>query len=1275
MRPTAQAPTGPLARAARCGCAPATAPRLPQWELLPEQAGPLTLRVLVLSSGALVQQLALTVVCHDDLDRDLLSAPASAPAQPEPSVPVGFALSSAAALPAHANALTLTIDQDRAGYRLLLLDGGGVALTCTLALTEHGLADLLAYARSELLAIVYTQVANTYVYQQLDPTIPQANAEQALARLARLGHYLWNGLFSAPGGGRDAEALGERLRARSQAAPLHLTVAAAHLPFPWPLLYDRDPSQAIVADGFWGFRHVLATLPTSGRIGPQNLDLGVGAASGLQALAGLNLTIDQHRGVAPHQLIDGQRRMLASPGIAAQELTTEAALRDALAAGSDAGLLYLFCHMLSALPDQRAVRSGTAPGVGSTRIVLTGPAQALTLRDLQIAAPLSKAPLLRGGPLVIINACGSAELSPLTYDGLVPYLLDQGARAVVGTECETPIFSGAAFGQALIEALVRDKLPVGEALRAARRQFLSSTATRWGCCMRCMAAWICGSAGGEHGTAERRKERNREQRNRERAEESRPTMSDRPDDLRHRIAELEAQLQALRARQTSAPVIDSPHSGRDINIATHQSITYQIHGPDPDAAQREQIDHYLRRLAARMQRLPLRGLAAQLDDGPGIALPQVYVMLATKGRVELASDAAGSTTPVEQFYQQGDREQPLRPEYDPDYALPDSAIVAAEPIILPGRREQETDGRALYRALLAAEAVVRSPRLVLLGEPGGGKSTFLRHLAWALAQRGLGQPEASPLGWPEDLALLPLLLPLRSLALRIAAEGAAPASVSAAIRDELAREYDLRQADALLDRALAGGHVLLLLDGLDELPTEPAPGIADRLATLRALRDFAELHAGLRVVLTCRSRVFDVRLRGALGWPVETLAPLTLGQVRRFVADWYAALAKRGVFSAEQAGAQAQTLAETIAASTRLRALAENPLLLTMMALVLAEQGDLPRDRPLLYERILEQLLGRWDQQKGGQSLAEAIGAGDLRSADLRATLDLLCFQAHTSTSAGPGRLLAGELRYALASFFEQVRVDGAWEAAGLCLAYFDQRGGLLLPSDDGDAYTFAHLTLQEYGAGRHLLLQPNAAELVLRRRAEARWREPIALGLGVVQRFYPMLADRIERVLAELIDGDEHGRPKPRARWYRDLILAAELGAERDWNSLRALINVDRLQRELRLGLVALLADAAQPLPVVERVRAGFLLGELGDPRFPVSLDQWRQAIERARAGQANGYFCPIPAPAGAAPRWIGRYPITNAQLNAWAATAQPRRADRSRMPTSTGRTSQPLA
>jgi predicted NACHT family NTPase len=221
--------------------------------------------------------------------------------------------------------------------------------------------------------------------------------------------------------------------------------------------------------------------------------------------------------------------------------------------------------------------------------------------------------------------------------------------------------------------------------------------------------------------------------------------------------------------------------------------------------------------------------------------------------------------------------------------------------------------------------------------------------------------------------------------------------------------------------------------------------------------------------------------------------------MRHFAADWYAALVERDAIPRDLGDTQTKTLVDAITGNTRLRAMTENPLLLTMMALVLAEKGELPRDRPLLYERILEQLLGQWDQQKGGESLAEVIGDANLRGDDLRPILDRLSYEAHGGVCSvdGRGRLAAKELRYALASFFETVKVNGAWEAAGRCLAYFNERSGLLLPEDAGEAYAFAHLTLQEHGAGRHMLLQPNAVELVMQRRADDRWREPIALGLG----------------------------------------------------------------------------------------------------------------------------------------------------------------------------------
>ncbi|GAB4211528.1 MAG: hypothetical protein OHK0022_46130 [Roseiflexaceae bacterium] len=463
---------------------PGATPRLPRWTLLPERAGALTLRVLALAGGALIQQLTLTAAARAE-GGATLSGPVAGPAQPQLAVPVGLALTKAVAVVAQADALTLVLSAEREGFRAMLLEGGS-ATVCSLALTRQGLADLLAYARSELLAVVYTSdsdgahvpdpQSNPYVYQQRGLHIPEPVAEQSLARLARLGAALWDGLFAGPGSSADSVALGERLRQRSQAGALRLTITADHLPFPWALLYDRDPQREITADGFWGFRHVLAAVPTSGRFGPLTGSLALGRDGALRALVGLNEGLARHRLVQPEPVVARQRQTLAELGVATREVANETELRDAFATGLDEEVVYLYCHVVSELPDQQRAASprvaAAPPGVGSTRIILTGSAQALMLRDLQQAAPLSRAPLLRGGPLVLLNACGSAELSPLTYDGLVPYLLDQGARTVIGTECETPIVFGSVFGAELLRAVALGS-PVGAALRDTRRLFLA----------------------------------------------------------------------------------------------------------------------------------------------------------------------------------------------------------------------------------------------------------------------------------------------------------------------------------------------------------------------------------------------------------------------------------------------------------------------------------------------------------------------------------------------------------------------------------------------------------------------------------------------------------------------------------------------------------------------------------------------------------------------------------------------------------------------------------
>lgn len=762
-----------------------------------------------------------------------------------------------------------------------------------------------------------------------------------------------------------------------------------------------------------------------------------------------------------------------------------------------------------------------------------------------------------------------------------------------------------------------------------------------------------------------------------------------PEELQRQIAVLQEQLAAIQAQQQAQSLhaaIEATFTVNERNYGQQVAINLgtMIYGRDPREDEQRQLIWYLDTLAAKLNQLSLHGLATQLvQRGAGVALSNIYVMVATQDKYEVAkreneSFLTSYIDPSKDLYdllsllQNSNKAfiDLLQSKYQPDWGLPAYAITGGYVEVTEDEQYHEHGLLCtLTRSLLATEAVQKHHRLVLLGHPGSGKSTFLRHLAWTLARRELGYPVDDDILPHKFSTKLPVILSLRKLAATLANGG----TVFSALTQEL-EACDLTDVVTLLREALHSGVALLLFDGLDEVPIAGNPDQwAARLTTLQAVHEFAKLHLNTPIVLTCRERAFSNDLCKMIGWPVATLAPFTMGQVRHFVPAWYTELVAKGHLEHERAASLTEMLIQAIVERPRLHEMAATPLLLTMMALVLYNCGELPRDRPQLYEAILALLLGQWDRVHEGHSLAEVIGHPDWNSERIRPVLDQLSYDAHLNHSSkdGRGRLDRWEIHKILFTALENDGMDGdkAAGAAVRCLDYIEQRSGLLLP-DGKDSFVFAHLTLQEHGAGRALMLDRDPITLVLNHRADDRWHEPIFLGLGVVQQANPFL---IESVLGALIDRDEHEVVKPSERWYRDLILAAEIGKDRDWGYLRQQkVNVGSLLRNLKSGLVTLLNDKAQPLPAAERVRAGFLLGDLGDPRIPVTIEEWQQELVRVQAGDTSGYFCPVAAGTyiiGSAvtdldarpeeqpqhqieitePYLIARYPITNEQWQAW--------------------------
>jgi formylglycine-generating enzyme required for sulfatase activity len=657
-------------------------------------------------------------------------------------------------------------------------------------------------------------------------------------------------------------------------------------------------------------------------------------------------------------------------------------------------------------------------------------------------------------------------------------------------------------------------------------------------------------------------------------------------------------------------------SGDGNVIADHYHAAPTPIDPVPAA-----LTRYLHRLFQRCNALPLAAMGGDESAGRAVLLENVYVEQDTLTRI-----------PRPEAKRAGDREE--------------------------GRSALDRDEKDA--ALSALAAATQSGRLVLLGDPGGGKSSFVKQLAAWLAAAMLAKREP-PDGWRP---LLPLLLNLRDLSPVLAEIDLT--ALSDDKQQQRLREAvfalwanDLREMNAAelagdLPRRLDSGEVLLIFDGLDEVP------VAGRPRVRQAIKAILDDHGAIeRVIVTCRTRSYtgDSVLAG---FDAHTLALFDEDKITRFVRGWYEAQTHLGRLSAEEAAAKAGDLSEAATAAD-LRELSGNPMLLTTMAIIHQQEVGLPKERVRLYDQAVQVLLRRWHKRKGlpVSPELEAVLADDRR---LRSILQRLAYEAHRQQSAeDAGDLARGDLLALLESADHLTNITLAAEF----LDYVDQRSGLLVGRGGGEdggqpaVYGFPHRTFQEYLAGCYLVAGRDAKRVLWQRAREGDYWY-LAAQLGTEELLFNGTAAGKNTYLDLAYDLCSDRAPHSETEW-RALVWSGRMATllepgeiARDDMPGGGQAYLDRLVARLQPALTG-------PLAPVERAEAGRVLARLGDPRPEVmNVDAMP--------------FCLVPAgpfwmgspdddpDAGDDEKplhqidisydfWIGRYPVTNAQFQTFVA------------------------
>lgn len=420
------------------------------------------------------------------------------------------------------------------------------------------------------------------------------------------------------------------------------------------------------------------------------------------------------------------------------------------------------------------------------------------------------------------------------------------------------------------------------------------------------------------------------------------------------------------------------------------------------------------------------------------------------------------------------------------------------------------------------DAINLSPRLLILGDPGSGKSTVLKYIAHFLATEVLTELSSFNSSVPTaprssaDAAspsCVPLLLSATDLRTALGRKDAVSSSMNtpSIIDPIVACAAENYISPTLQDHACKAfeklssqGGLILFIDGLDELPSPET--LAD---VENAVLSFVRRFPNSRVVATSRP-AFS---RSSSVWPsfIEvTIDAFNEPDIKDFVSRWTSSMLAH--LATAQQIEHARSLLAGITQTSHLLQLAGNPVMLTCMAFLHYHRRALPASRAEALEAILQWLI----KSRDNTSVSSVRDGSRREQAFRRLAYHMSC--SSTGRRNTYGIALAAN---AIAPIFENCD-----DTALQFLERERLRSGVIKPASQGDI-KFWHLWFQEYLTAKAIASQKDDETgwwaAVLPHLDEPAWKEIISfvpaclfrLGAERVDLFYERLSAASAQVAA----------------------------------------------------------------------------------------------------------------------------------------------------------------